>query len=105
LEPQEDHYKKIKKQLQIDIYKKLKPNIMSCGCGQANHEQIPQMTEYRANSEPDSLTGRTIKHSTGKILTISAPIRDVNGSLIGYITNDQDGKVMRIFSKDVSEVL
>jgi hypothetical protein len=55
--------------------------------------------------EPDPLTGRTVKHSTGKILNVTAPIRDVNGSLIGYITNDQEGKVIRIFAKDVEEVL
>ncbi len=78
---------------------------MSCGCGQANHEQITQMSEYRSNVEPDSLTGKKIKHSTGKILNITAPIRDVNGTLIGYITNDPEGKVIRIFAKDVAEVL
>jgi hypothetical protein len=78
---------------------------MSCGCGQPNHEQIAQMTGSTSNVEPDSLTGRTIKHSTGKILNVTAPIRDVSGSLLGYITNDQEGKVIRIFAKDVTEVL
>ena len=78
---------------------------MSCGCGQPSHEQIAQMTESRTNMEPDPITGRTVKHSTGKILNVTAPIRDVNGSLIGYITNDQEGKVIRIFAKDVAEVL
>jgi hypothetical protein len=78
---------------------------MSCGCGQANHEQITQMSESSLNSEPYPLTGRTIRHSTGSILNVTSPIRDVNGSLIGYITNNQEGRIIRIFAKDVVEVL
>jgi len=78
---------------------------MSCGCNKMTHEPISQFSPEVQISESDTLTGRTIKHSSGKILTVSSPIRDINGSLLGYITNDSEGKIIRIFSKDVAEVL
>jgi len=78
---------------------------MGCGCNQMNHEQGAQMVSSNPEIISDELTGKNIRHSTGKILTISSPIRDINGDIIGYITNNQEGKVIRIFAKDVSEVL
>ena len=78
---------------------------MSCGCGEAIHEPIAQIGESSLNAEPDPLTGRTIRHSTGSILNVTSPIKDVNGSLIGYITKNEEGRIIRIFAKDVVEVL
>jgi hypothetical protein len=49
--------------------------------------------------------GKKVRHTSGKILSIQSPIKDVNGMVIGYIAIEDPNRTVRIFAKDVSEIL
>jgi hypothetical protein len=78
---------------------------MSCGCG--NNQNLNQILAERQEiqSSDDPYVGKTVRHTSGKILSIQSPIKDVNGMVIGYIAIEDPNRTVRIFSKDISEIL
>jgi hypothetical protein len=78
---------------------------MSCGCG--NNKNLNQILTERQEiqSSDDPYVGKKVRHTSGKILSIQSPIKDVNGMVIGYIAIEDPNRTVRIFAKDVSEIL
>ena len=74
-----------------------------CGCNQLTPGQIGETVSRR--KEPDLLSGKNIKDINGNRLLVTAPIHDVYGDIIGYITKTEDGKTLRIFAKNGAEII
>jgi hypothetical protein len=76
------------------------------GCLPCHQRSIAQLGEMTSNrKQPDTLSGKNILDSSGNKLLVTSPIRDVYGDIIGYITKKEDGSVMRIFAKNVVEII
>jgi hypothetical protein len=74
-----------------------------CGC---NNLTVGQMGEpVHRRKELDTLSGKNIKDINGNVLLVTAPIHDVYGDIIGYITKTQEGNTMRIFAKNVAQII
>jgi len=73
---------------------------MGCGCSKG-----PNRPKIDHKKEPDKLAGKNVLDINNNILLINAPIYDVYKDIIGYIAKDRDGKVVRIFAKNVIKVL
>ena len=55
--------------------------------------------------EPDRLSGKNIIDSSGNRLLVTDAIRDVYGDIVGYITLNASGQTMRIFARNVAQII
>jgi len=73
-----------------------------CGCaGKAQAE----VTITRQAKQESPLLNKWILDSMGRKLLVQTSIYDVQNDIIGFITVNESGNTVRIFSKNVKEVL
>ncbi len=74
-----------------------------CGCNNLTLDQIGE--RISRGKEPDRLSGKNIIDTNGNKLLVTQPIRDVYGDIIGYITLNESGQTIRIFAKNVAQII
>lgn len=73
-----------------------------CGCGSSNLQDIQERTYTK---EVSSILNKWCIDNLGRRLLINAPIHDVYNDIIGYITVAESGNVVRIFAKNIKEII
>ena len=72
-------------------------------CSKRTVDQIGQ--RINRSKETDRLSGKNIIHSNGNKLLVTDAIRDVYGDIIGYITLNESGQTIRIFARNVAQII
>jgi hypothetical protein len=73
---------------------------MSCNCESQNSYE--HANSYR--KQKDKIGGKWIMDVQGRRLFADKPIYDVYGDIVGYITKNEEGDVIRIFAKNVAQI-
>ncbi len=85
---------------------------MGCGCGAANQENLgvtynspgaERIENYK--KEKSLIDNKWILDSLDRKLLVTDPIHDIYGDIIGYITKNTEGNIIRIFKKNVKQIL
>lgn len=74
---------------------------MSCNCESYSSYE----PNYSYRKKKDRVSGKWVIDVTGRKLYADKPIYDVYGDIVGYITKNESGDVVRIFAKNISQVL
>ena len=74
---------------------------MSCNCN--SYESYDPVTPYR--KQKDKISGKWVIDVQNRKLYAQGPIYDVYGDIVGYITKNETGDTIRIFSKNISQIL
>jgi hypothetical protein len=74
---------------------------MSCKCGTENSYE----PNYSYRKKKDKVSGKWIIDVQERKLYAESPIYDVYGDIVGYITKNETGDLIRIFSKNISKIL
>jgi len=74
-----------------------------CGCNKLPLNQIGE--RINRSKEPDRLSGKNIIDSSGNRLLVTDAIRDVYGDIVGYITLNVSGQTVRIFARNVAQII
>lgn len=75
---------------------------MSCNCGSFESFYEP-LTSYR--KQKDRISGKWVLDVQERKLYVDKPIYDVYGDIVGYITKNESGDTIRIFSNKISKIL
>jgi len=73
-----------------------------CGCG------TPDISDYRERShskEVSQILNKWILDKLERKLLIQEPIYDIYNDIIGYITKNTEGNIVRIFSQNIKQIL
>ncbi len=73
-----------------------------CGCGSVNAAEIRTMTHSKETSR---ILNSWIVDNMGRKLLVQSPIYDTYNDIIGYVTKNESGNIVRIFSKNIKEIL
>ena len=73
-----------------------------CGCN-GNINVYEQVSNTR--KQPDTMSGKWILDIQNRELYLESPIYDVYGDIIGYITKNKSGDIVRIFSKNIVQII
>ena len=73
-----------------------------CGCGSTNANEIRNMTPSK---EVSKILNSWIIDNMGRKLLIDSPIYDSYNDIIGYVTKNESGNIVRIFAKNIKEIL
>jgi hypothetical protein len=74
--------------------------MCDCGAPQSNY------TDFRIGPKKESkILNRWIEDNHGRRLLINSPIYDTYNDIIGYVTKDDKGNVIRIFEKNIKKIL
>ncbi len=61
------------------------------------------------NMSPSKETSKILNHwvidNMGRKLLVDSPIYDNYNDIIGYVTKNESGNIVRIFSKNIKEIL
>lgn len=73
-----------------------------CGCnGNINvYEQVPN-----TRKQQDTMSGKWVLDIQNRELYLESPIYDVYGDIIGYITKNKSANTIRIFSKNIVQII
>jgi len=73
-----------------------------CGCNgnTSSYEQVPS-----TRKQQDAMSGKWILDVQNRELYLENPIYDVYGDIIGYITKNKSGDTIRIFSKNIVQII
>jgi hypothetical protein len=73
-----------------------------CGCG------TPDISDYRERShskEVSQILNKWVLDKLERKLLIQEPIYDIYNDIIGYITKNTEGNIVRIFSQNIKQIL
>jgi len=73
-----------------------------CGCGSPNAMEIRNMSPSKETSK---ILNHWVIDNMGRKLLVDSPIYDNYNDIIGYITKNESGNIVRIFSKNIKEIL
>ncbi len=73
-----------------------------CGCGSVNAPEIRTMTHSKETSR---ILNSWIIDNLNRKLLVQSPIYDNYNDIIGYVTKNESGNIIRIFSKNIKEIL
>lgn len=73
-----------------------------CGCGSPNAFEIRNMA---LSKEISTIINSWIIDNMGRKLLVNSPIYDSYNDIIGYVTKNESGNIIRIFAKNIKEVL
>jgi hypothetical protein len=76
--------------------------MSGCGCGSS---AISDYNERSHSKEVSQILNKWILDNLDRRLLIQDPIYDIYNDIIGYITKNSDGNIVRIFSKNVKEII
>ena len=73
-----------------------------CGCNKniSSYEQVPS-----TRKQQDTMSGKWILDVQNRDLYLESPIYDVYGDIIGYITKNKSSDTIRIFSKNIVQII
>jgi hypothetical protein len=74
---------------------------MPCNCESYSSYE----SDFSYRKKQDRISGKWILDIKGRKLYAESPIYDVYGDIIGYITKTESGDVVRIFSKNISQII
>lgn len=74
---------------------------MSCNC--ESYESYEPLTSYR--KQKDKVSGKWVIDVQNRKLYAQSPIYDVYGDIVGYITKNEEGDTIRIFSRNIAKVI
>jgi len=74
---------------------------MSCNCD--SHTSYEPNYSYR--KQKDRISGKWVIDVQNRKLFAQSPIYDVYGDIVGYITKNEEGDTIRIFSKNVAKII
>lgn len=75
-------------------------------CNTCNKRTVDQIGQrINRSKETDRLSGKNIIDSNGNKLLVTDAIRDVYGDIIGYITLNESGQTIRIFARNVAQII
>lgn len=73
-----------------------------CNCGSPDLKNAQNRTYTK---EVSSILNKWCIDNLGRKLLINAPIHDVYNDIIGYITLTESGNIVRIFVKNIKEII
>lgn len=73
-----------------------------CGCGSPNAIDIRTLTPSK---EVSGIINSWIIDNMNRKLLVNSPIYDSYNDIIGYVTKNESGNIVRIFSKNIKEIL
>jgi hypothetical protein len=73
-----------------------------CGCGSVNSTEIRTMTHSKETSR---ILNSWIIDNMNRKLLVQSPIYDSYNDIIGYVTKNESENIVRIFSKNIKEIL
>lgn len=73
-----------------------------CECGSPNAYEIRNIRKAREKSK---ILNKWIIDNLNRKLLIQDPIYDQYEDIIGYITKNEKGSIIRIFQKNIKEIL
>jgi hypothetical protein len=73
-----------------------------CGCGSSNLQNTQGRTYTK---EVSPILNKWCIDNLGRKLLISSPIHDMYNDIIGYMTTTESGNVVRIFVKNIKEII
>jgi hypothetical protein len=74
--------------------------MCDCGAPDSNYQ------DYRMGPKKESkILNKWIVDNHGRKLLISSPIYDTYNDIIGYVTKDETGNVIRIFERNIKNIL
>lgn len=73
-----------------------------CGCGTPN---ISDYIERTHDKEVSLILNKWVIDNLGRRLLIQEPIYDIYKDIVGYITKNSDGNIVRIFSHNIKEIV
>jgi len=74
---------------------------MGCNCESSSSYEI----NYSYRKQKDRISGKWVLDVQGRKLYAEKPIYDVYGDIVGYITKTESGDTIRIFAKNISQIL
>jgi len=72
-----------------------------CNCSPLEYEPIKR----KMTKEQSQIINKWIVDNLGRKLLINEPIYDIYNDIIGYITKNSEGKIVRIFASNIKEIL
>lgn len=79
-----------------------------CGCNKSSEEIQSRVLLREKNiskREVSTIDNSWIRDSLDRKLLVQGPIHDIYGDIVGYVTKNEDGNIIRIFKKDVKQIL
>ena len=73
-----------------------------CNCGSPDSKNIEVRTHTK---ETSNILNKWCLDNLGRKLLIGEPIYDSYNDIIGYITRTESGNVVRIFAKNIKEII
>ena len=73
-----------------------------CDC-EKRETDIVYLDHYKM--EKSSIDNKWVLDNLGRKLLINSPIHDIYGDIIGYVTKSSEGNTVRIFKKNVKQIL
>ena len=74
---------------------------MSCNCDSYTSYE----PNYSYRKQKDRISGKWVIDVQNRKLFAQSPIYDVYGDIVGYITKNEEGDTIRIFSKNVAKII
>jgi hypothetical protein len=78
-----------------------------CDCRSESEIQMRSLLRDQTVSkrEVSLIDNKWIWDNLGRKLLVQGPIHDIYGDIIGYITKSEDGNIIRIFKKNIKQIL
>jgi hypothetical protein len=78
-----------------------------CDCRSESEIQMRSLLRDQTVSkrEVSLIDNKWIWDNLGRKLLVQGPIHDIYGDIIGYITKNEDGNIIRIFKKNIKQIL
>jgi len=74
--------------------------MCDCGAPDSNYK------DYRIGPKQESkILNKWIVDNHGRKLLINSPIHDTYNDIIGYVTKDESGNIVRIFERNIKNIL
>ena len=73
-----------------------------CDCNEIKSDIIKEHSDQK---EPNPINNKWILDNLNRKLLIVDPIHDIYGDIVGYLTKNEEGNVVRIFKHNVKKIL
>jgi len=77
---------------------------MSCDCNEIKSDLIREYTDQKKR-ELNLISNKWILDNLNRKLLITDAIYDIYGDIVGYLTKNEEGNVIRIFRDNVKKIL
>ncbi len=74
-----------------------------CDCG--GYSVTAPLNSGRGKKEASQIDNKWILDSLNRKLLVQGPIYDIYNDIIGYITKNEDGNTVRIFTHNIKQIL